>query len=143
MQTVADFAMKVYRGKDFTGFKGDKVFVESENAQKAFSKLRASIAGVYAWRLGLMKSIPTDAQFQPASEADRQKLIKEADFAYRQAFALCPYSPEAVFRYADFLVGQNRIADALLVARTSHRIAPGDAMTSSLVQQLEKTAPAK
>jgi Tfp pilus assembly protein PilF len=42
-----------------------------------------------------------------------------ADFAFRQAFALCPYSPEVVFRYVDFLMGQNRGADALLVVETA------------------------
>jgi predicted Zn-dependent protease len=43
-------------------------------------------------------------------------MIREADFAYRQAFALCPHSPEAVWRYANFLVNQRRFADALAVA---------------------------
>ena len=43
----------------------------------------------------------------------------EADFVFRQAFALCPYSPEAVFRYTALLTSENRGADALLVAETA------------------------
>ena len=31
--------------RDFTGFKGDRKFVRDDQAQKAFSKLRSSIAG--------------------------------------------------------------------------------------------------
>ncbi|MGA9450489.1 MAG: hypothetical protein WBW41_03990 [Verrucomicrobiia bacterium] len=43
----------------------------------------------------------------------------EADFAFRQAWALCPYSPEAVFRFVNLLLSQNRVSDALVVAETA------------------------
>ena len=46
-------------------------------------------------------------------------MSEAADFAFRQAWALCPYSPEAVFRYANFLLKQKRISDALLIAQTA------------------------
>ena len=39
-------------GNNYAGFKGDRKFVRDDDAQKAFSKLRSSIAGMYAWRLG-------------------------------------------------------------------------------------------
>ncbi len=42
-----------------------------------------------------------------------------ADFAFRQAWVLCPYSLETVFRYGTFLMSQNHRADALLVAETA------------------------
>ena len=42
---------KVYLRHDFSGFKGDRKFIRDDQAQKAFSKLRSSIAGVYAWRI--------------------------------------------------------------------------------------------
>jgi Tfp pilus assembly protein PilF len=45
-----------------------------------------------------------------------------ADFAFRQAWALCPYSLETVFRYGSFLTSQNRRADALLVAETAAKM---------------------
>jgi hypothetical protein len=44
-------------------------------------------------------------------------LIRETDFAFKQSFAFCPYSPEAVFRYVNFLL-QFRVDDALIVAQT-------------------------
>ena len=105
---VAAVAEKVYLKKDFNGFKGDPRFIQSDDAQKMYSKLRSSIAGVYVWRM----RHATDA-------SEKQRMADAADFAFRQAFALCPYSPEVVFRYVDFLMGQNRGADALLVVETA------------------------
>jgi len=105
---VAAFAEKVYLKKDLNGFKGDPQFVQSEYWCENFSKLRSSIAGVYVWRM----KHATDA-------SEKQRMADAADFAFRQAFALCPYSPEVVFFYIDFLMGQNRGADALLVVETA------------------------
>ena len=73
-----------------------------------FSKLRISIAGIYVWRMK-----------HAAGELEKARMAREADFAFRQALALCPYSPEAVYRYANFLAGQRRNADAILVAETA------------------------
>ena len=50
VQQIADFAQKVYLGNNYEGFKGDRKFIRDDDGQKAFSKLRSSIAGVYAWR---------------------------------------------------------------------------------------------
>jgi thioredoxin-like negative regulator of GroEL len=96
-----------------------------------FSKLRASIAGLYAWRV----SHAADAE-------DKERMAHEADFAFHQAWALCPYSPEAVFRYVNFLVEQKRLADAVLVAETSAKMperqgAEGTQLRA-LVEQLKK-----
>ena len=108
---VAAFAEKVYLKKDFNGFKGDQRFIQSDDAQKMYSKLRSSIAGVYAWRM------------KPATDAsEKQRMADAADFVFRQAFALCPYSPEVVFRYIDLLMEQNRGADALLIAETAAKM---------------------
>jgi hypothetical protein len=48
--------------------------------------------------------------------AEQERLLKEADFAFRQAFVLCPASPVAVFRYTNLLLGQKRLDEAILVA---------------------------
>jgi hypothetical protein len=45
-----------------------------------------------------------------------------ADFAFRQAWALCPGSPETVFRYVNLLTGEGRTADALLIAETAAKL---------------------
>ncbi len=46
----------------------------------------------------------------------------EADFAFRQAFVLCPRSPEAVFRYVSLLLGQKRLDEAILLAEAAVRL---------------------
>ena len=105
---VAAFVEKLRLKQNFSGFEGDPQFIQNDYAQKMFCKFRSSIAGVYAWRVD-----------HAANSADRERMTREADFAFRQAWALCPYSPEAVFRYVNFLLKQKRISDALLVAETA------------------------
>ena len=51
VQQIADFADKVYLHDNFSGFTGDRKFIRDDDGQKAFSKLRSSQAGMYAWRL--------------------------------------------------------------------------------------------
>jgi hypothetical protein len=108
---VAAFVEKIYAKNDLRGFQGDLQFIQSADAQKMFSKLRSSLGGLYAWRA------------QHAADAvEKKRMADEADFAFRQSLALCPYSPEAVFRYVAFLSGENRDADALLIAETVARM---------------------
>ena len=47
---VAAFVDRVYVHKNLKGFTGDPRFVQNDYAKKIFSKLRSSIAGLYAWR---------------------------------------------------------------------------------------------
>jgi thioredoxin-like negative regulator of GroEL len=112
VKEVADFAEKVHVKKDLNGFTGDPQFVQNEYSSKMFSKLRSSIAGLYAWRA------------QHADHAgEKERMNDAADFAFRQAWALCPDSPEAVFRYVNLLLSEQRAADALLVAETAGNMA--------------------
>jgi hypothetical protein len=111
VKEVAAFAEKIYLKKDLSGFAGDPQFVQNEDSCKMFSKLRSSIGGLYAWRA------------QHAADApEKKRMTDAADFAFRQSLALCPYSPEAVFRYVAFLSGENRGADAMLIAETAARL---------------------
>jgi hypothetical protein len=110
---VASFAEKIYLKHDLGGFTGDPQFVEDTWAQKAFSKLRSSIAGNYSWRM-------TNA----STPDEKKRMAQEADFAFRQAFALCPTSPEALDRYVNLLVSSNRADDARLLAETSLKLDP-------------------
>jgi tetratricopeptide (TPR) repeat protein len=140
VKEIADFAEKVYLHHDFSGFKGDRKFVRDDQGQKAFSKLRSSIAGIYAWRLGMSGSpTPTEYNSMFKSEAERQRMIREADFAFKQAFAFCPYSPEAVFRYINLLANPNirRYDDALIVAETCQKLDPYNPQIAGLVDQLK------
>jgi Flp pilus assembly protein TadD len=70
-------------------------------------------------------------------------MARAADFAYRQAWALCPTSPEVVFRYINFLIKQKRNSDALLVASTCLKLDPTNAQIKNLVSQLQQISGAK
>jgi hypothetical protein len=74
-------------------------------------------------------------------EVERQRLIKEADFAFRQGLVLCPRSPEVVYRYVSFLLNQKRNADAILVAELALRFDPQNRQIQGLVRAV-KQAPA-
>ena len=107
---ITSFAERVHLRKDFSGFEGDREFIENEAPQRHLSRLRCSIGGIYAWR----------AQ-RAGSAAEKQQMFAEAEFAFRQAFALCPGSPDAVFRYINMLIPQQRFDDAILIAETHAR----------------------
>jgi tetratricopeptide (TPR) repeat protein len=134
VKEIADFAQKVYLGNNYATYKGDRKFIRDDDAQKAFSKLRSSIAGMYAWRLG--RDCPPE--FAPKNSADLQALVNETDFAFKQAFAYCPYSPEAVFRYVNFLLQFNRLDDAAIVAQTCLKLDPFNDQVKNLIRQLQE-----
>ena len=144
VSSVCAFAEKVYANKDLSGFKGNPKFVNDPDTQKAWSKLRSSIAGVYAWRLGSQ----CPPEYRPQRDGARQQLVEAGDFAFRQSFAFCPYAPEAVFRYVNFLLQNKRMDDALLIARTARKCLPHDPLAPSsdqfddLISQLVKLAKA-
>jgi tetratricopeptide (TPR) repeat protein len=129
VREIADWVEKVYLHRDYTGFKGDRKFLRDDQGQKAFSKLRSSIGGVYSWRI-----------YNSKSPAEQQRMLKEADFAFRQAFAFCPYSPEAVFRYAQLLANMQRFDDALIIAETCLKLDPYNSQVSGLVASLSEAA---
>ncbi len=136
---ICEFVKRVYKRRDYTGFTGDPKFVRDDQAQKSFSKLRGAIAGTYLWRLGSLNGIPTPPRYQPKDEAARQRLIREAEFAWKQSFAFCPYSPEAVFKYAGLLLNlPGRMGDARLVAQTALDYDPNNEQFQYLAAEIEK-----
>src|SRR5260221_7854709 len=73
----------------------------------------------------------------PPGSPQHQRMIKEADFAFRQAFAFCPYSPEAVFRYVNLLLSMQRFDDALIVAKTCIKLDPYNGQVIDLLNRLQ------
>jgi hypothetical protein len=108
---IAAFVERVYLGRELNAFTGDPRYIGNEIPQKSFSKLRSSIGGLYAWRAQNSKSA-----------AEKERMLQEADFAFRQAYALCPSSPETVFRYMNLLLGQKRLDDAILLTEASVKL---------------------
>jgi tetratricopeptide (TPR) repeat protein len=133
IKQIADFAKKVYLDNNYAGFKGDRKFIRDDDAQKAFSKLRDSQAGVYAWRL----SPQCPPEYRPKTQAEMQSLERETDFAFKQSFAFCPYSPETVFRYVNFLLQFGRLDEAMLVAQTCKEFDPYNDSLTGLIKNLD------
>ena len=65
-------------------------------------------------------------------------MLKETEFALKQSFAFCPYSPEATFRYLDLLLKTGRIPEALLIARTSLKFDPRNQTLRNAIGDLER-----
>jgi hypothetical protein len=126
VKTVTGFIEKTYVQKDLSGFTGDKSFLANPDSQKFASKLRCSIGGVYVWR----------AQ-HAASTQERDVMDKEADFAFRQAVALCPYSPEAVFRYVELLESDGRKDDAAAIVSAASKVDPKNSQLRQLLHRLQ------
>jgi len=127
VSNVCAFVDGVYGRKDWSHFTGDRVYVTNDFAPKAFSKLRVSIAGLYQWRL---TDIPKGI--------DRARLQAETDYAFKQAFALCPTSPEAVFRYINFLLMRGRFDDAILIAGAAQKLDPSNEQFPGVLSQLQR-----
>ncbi|MDB6121057.1 MAG: Regulatory protein BlaR1 [Pedosphaera sp.] len=128
VKEVCDFADKVYSREDRAGFKGNTAFAKNDQSQKCFSKLRSSIASLYVWRM------------QHANgEPEKYRMRKAADLAFRQALALCPYSPEAIYRYSNFLVELKRPDEAIQIAETCIRLDPDDSWVKEFARQLRKS----
>ena len=127
MSNICAFATNLYVRHDYSKFKGDPKFVRDDDAQKAFSKLRSSIAGIYAWRVD-----------HPHSQAEQQRVMKEAEFAFKQAYAFCPYSPEALYRFVNLLIRSGRIDDARMLAATSKMLDPHNGALDNLINELDR-----
>ncbi len=68
----------------------DPRFNRDNAAEETFAKLRSAIGGLYAFR----------------------QMAAEAEYAYKQAIALCPDGPDGNFRLAQLYVGAGRFDDA-------------------------------
>jgi hypothetical protein len=126
-ESVCDFAKTIYKEKELDDFKGDARYLRNNNACRTFSKLRSSIAGVYAWR-----------SKNAESPAERRRMAVEADLAFRQAFALCPYSSEAVLRGVAFLTEQDRKKEALELLKAAEAIDRRNANYGGIIWDLEQ-----
>lgn len=139
IKDIADFVERTYIRNNYKGFTGNRAFVRDDDAQKAFSKLRSSQAGMYAWRCALPGSNPqAPPEYRQKTAASQAALIRETDFAFKQAFTFCPYSPEAVYRYINFLLPLGRFDDAILIAKTCQKLDPYNEQITGLIKNLEE-----
>ncbi|MDX1951469.1 MAG: DUF2723 domain-containing protein, partial [Verrucomicrobiota bacterium] len=129
VKEICDFAERVYLRRDFVNSTADPKFVRDDNAQKAFSKLRSAIGGIYFWRIGNSKSPQENA-----------RMFKEAEFAFKQSFAYCPYSPEAVYKYVQLLVNLSRSPEALMIVDTAIKFDPSNQAMYDLRRNVQQIA---
>ena len=54
------------------------------------------------------------------------------------AFALCPRSPEATFRFVNFLLAAGRNDDALRVAQAAQSVDPDNRQVEKLISELRQ-----
>jgi tetratricopeptide (TPR) repeat protein len=147
VQQIADFVDRTYIHNNYQGYTGDQAFVRDDDAQKAFSKLRSSQAGMYYWRMS--GSCPPE--YRQKTAAGQAALVRETEFAFKQAFAFCPYSPEAVYRYVNFLLqlAQSEettghpdkairyFDDGILVVKTCQKLDPFNASLGDLIKNIQ------
>jgi hypothetical protein len=88
-------------------------FKRDSDAQKAFSKLRCAIAGIYEFR----------------------GIVNAAEAAYVQAIAICPESPEASFRLANLYMRLNRVDKAV---ETLGKLAERDPFNKQVREALDQ-----
>ena len=122
---VVSFVEKVHVCHDLSGFKGDPRFIQNDAPQKSFSKLRSSIGGLYAWRGG-----------NAGSPDEKERMLAEADFAFRQALALCPRGLDALFRYTSLLAEQGRTEAAVPLVESALKLQPQNVMLIDLFHQM-------
>jgi tetratricopeptide (TPR) repeat protein len=134
VSNIADFVQRTFVQNNYAGYIGDRKFLRDEDAQKGFSKLRGSQAGMYSWRC----SPNCPPEYREQTPALQEALRRETDFAFKQAFAFCPYSQEVVSRYVPFLMQYGRIDDALIVAKTCLKLDPYNGQIADLVKNLEQ-----
>jgi hypothetical protein len=93
----------------------DPEFLNNKWARAHYAKLRSAIAGVYVyWRM-----------------------TTEAEYAFRQAVALDPGSPEANLRFAQMYAEQNRFAEAMTVLKALQHRDPTNRFVQAAISQLE------
>jgi len=90
----------------------------SDAVRKSYSKLLSSQAGLF----------------------EQRKHTAEAEQLLRLANEVCPYSPEAVFRYCNLLITQGRVNETLPVVQNAIRADPNNQQFQRLQTELNRLA---
>lgn len=107
---VVNYDEKVFRRHDLAGFEGDSRFVRNDYCCRTYCWERSNIADLYVWRMN-----------HAATADEKERMGREADFAFRQALALCPSVQGNVSRYRDFLKSQHRDSDIVLLNKMARQ----------------------
>jgi len=69
---------------------------------------------------------------------EQRKHMAEAEQLFRLASEVCPYSPEAVFRYINLLVSQGRVNETLPIVENAMRADPNNQSFKGLRTELDR-----
>ena len=94
----------------------DPEVTDSRDVRMSYSKLASSQAGLLL---------------------DRD-YTAEAEQAFRFAQEIAPMSPEAIFRYVNLLIAQNRVQDAIPIAENALKIEPENKQFGNLMKELQR-----
>jgi hypothetical protein len=67
---------------------------------------------------------------------EKQRMLRELDFAYRGAIALSPYNVETVKRYVNLLRDQKRLDDARRMLRAGQMLNPRSTRLQALADEM-------
>ena len=134
VKQMTDWIEKTYVRHDFNGFTGrPQVRAGRRRRRSPFPScavpLAASMPG------GSTRRFPRE--YRPKTAAERERLLREADFRSCRPSRSVPYSPEAVFRYSQLLLQLQRVDDAILVAETCLVLDPYNGQVAGLLDNLK------
>jgi beta-lactamase regulating signal transducer with metallopeptidase domain len=114
MDAFLELLERLYVQHDLSAH-ADPTFFSNDWAQRAFSKWRGSIAGVYVWRAAAARET-----------LERDRMADAAEFALRQTLLLCPARAEVVSKYVEFLKSRAQNSEALRLVQTTLKVSPKD-----------------
>jgi hypothetical protein len=112
VKELCSWTERIFADPKAAGFEGNGAFVKDKQAPQYWSQCRSAIAGYFEW------------WSKNSKESQSASFKEEADFAYRQSVALSPYNPAVVWRYADFLIHNQRTNDAKVLIETALKLNP-------------------
>jgi hypothetical protein len=112
VQEICSWTEKVFLEPAAHVFNGNRAYVQDAQAPQYWSQCRNAIAGYYEW------------WSRNSEKAQRESLVKEADYAYRQSVGLSPYNPTVVWRYVNFLFQNQRTNDAKVLIQMTLKLNP-------------------
>lgn len=130
VKVLCEVLEEVYGQGLLDSFKGDQDYVlatRGRNAQILYAHLRNGQRHVYEWRMN-----------HATATEEKTRMLRELDFAYRQAIALFPYDVETVKRYVNLLRDQKRADDARRMLETGLRINPRSTRLQALAEELQE-----
>ena len=137
VEQVAAFAKKTFGKQDFSGFTGDPRFIQNAYSHRMFSKLRSSIAGLYAWRLKQADRCGGKGAHGARGGFRLPPGLGAVSVFARGGFPVCEFAAEP----------KTGVADALVVAETAAQMPANQGKDGeqirNLVEQLKKFQKAK